>query len=260
MDIGGKKDIYYAKSQLVETVCQLRFPAILSIEAKEPADFQDAVRGNFPRYLCGQERPSANGGQSIKNYSFISADGTYRLNLTRSFISLSTLRYASWSKFAGWLDEPLGRFISIYKPAYFERIGLRYVNGFSRSALGLDGCRWSELIAPQYLGILAAGDTEEKSVARCSVDVDMKLDDGCALKLHAGPGQVRRTVRSGDGLKTIQENETRFILDIDVFRAGNIKLQDAAAVLEKIHERSDRVFSGAISGKLHDAMGPTFTL
>ena len=36
--------VIYAKRQLVEVICQLRFPEILKIEAHEPADFQDAIR------------------------------------------------------------------------------------------------------------------------------------------------------------------------------------------------------------------------
>jgi len=64
-------------------------------------------------------------------------DGSYKLSLTQNFIALSTMRYTNWEDFAGWLDEPLGQFISLYQPAFFERIGLRYLNGFSRERLQL---------------------------------------------------------------------------------------------------------------------------
>ena len=39
----------YAKGQLIEVICQLRFPTILSIDTREPADFQETVRAAFPR-------------------------------------------------------------------------------------------------------------------------------------------------------------------------------------------------------------------
>ena len=32
--------VQYAKPQIMEVICQLRFPTILSIGAKEPVDFQ----------------------------------------------------------------------------------------------------------------------------------------------------------------------------------------------------------------------------
>ena len=46
----------YARSPLVEVICQLRFPAILAINTKEPAEFQEAVRRSFPRYAVRQEQ------------------------------------------------------------------------------------------------------------------------------------------------------------------------------------------------------------
>ena len=33
----------YGKAQLIEVICQLRFPTILSIDTREPADFQETV-------------------------------------------------------------------------------------------------------------------------------------------------------------------------------------------------------------------------
>ena len=34
----------YGTNQLVEVICQLRFPEILTISANPPAEFQDAIR------------------------------------------------------------------------------------------------------------------------------------------------------------------------------------------------------------------------
>lgn len=48
--------VHYDKPQLAEVICQLRFPAILSIGSREPVDFQEAVRGMFPRYAVKQEQ------------------------------------------------------------------------------------------------------------------------------------------------------------------------------------------------------------
>ena len=39
----------YARPQLMEVICQLRFPTILAIGAQEPAAFQEAIRQDFPR-------------------------------------------------------------------------------------------------------------------------------------------------------------------------------------------------------------------
>ena len=259
MKSADNKPFVYEKNQIIETICQLRFPPILSIEAKEPADFQDTVRETFPRYECRVEKlPAGNGGevQSMKNHSFISADGSCKLSLTKNFIAFSTVHYAGWETFANLLDEPLCQFIRIYKPAYFERIGLRFLNGISRENLGLSGHRWSDLLQPQYLSVLDDDDVEEDSVSKCSVDLERKLDSRCSLKLHAGPGSIRRTVRTGNGLQTVQEPEVRFIFDLDVFSGGNIPLAAAAETMELLHSHADRIFSDAITDALHEAMEP----
>ena len=260
MKSADNKLFVYEKNQIIETICQLRFPPILTIEAKEPADFQEVIRETFPRYECRAEKlPAGSSGeaQTMKNHNFISTDGTCKLSLTKNFIALSTVRYAGWESFANLLDEPLGQFIRIYKPAFFERIGLRFLNGFSREKLGLTGRRWNDLLQPQYLSVLDDDDIEENSVAKCSVDVERKLDAGCGIKIHAGPGSIRRTVRTGSGVQTIQEPEPRFILDLDVFSStGNIQLQDAAKTLEQLHGYADQIFSDAITDTLHEAMEP----
>ena len=50
--------VVYAKPQLLEVICQLRFPTILSISAKEPAEFQELIRSDIPRYSRNIEKVS----------------------------------------------------------------------------------------------------------------------------------------------------------------------------------------------------------
>ena len=128
----------YGKSQLIEVICQLRFPTILSIDTREPADFQETVRAAFPRYQCQVEKlPGVNGApaRTVNNHTFISEDGGYKLSLTKDFIALSTMRYTHWEDFAARLDEPLGQFIKIYRPNCFDRVGLCFCERhFARAA------------------------------------------------------------------------------------------------------------------------------
>ena len=248
----------YEKNQLIETICQLRFPTILSIDAKEPADFQDMIRAAFPRYSCQLDPVTGPDGKpkQVKNHTFITEDGSYKLSLTKDFIALSTMRYPGWEGFAHMLDEPLGQFISVYHPAFFERIGLRFVNAFSREALDLGGRRWNDLLQPQYLSVLDDDEVNEADVVKCAVDIERRLDARCGVKLHAGPGNIRRTKRTEAGLQTVQEPETRFIFDQDVYASGNLPLNAAAEVLEQLHMHADDIFSDAITDVLHDAMCP----
>lgn len=249
----------YARTPLVETVCQLRFPTILHIDANEPAAFQEAVRRDFPRYVVREERlpqrilnpgtpqQALEQPQTIRNYTFLSADNLWKLNLTRSFIALSTLRYTRWEEFAQKLDKPLAQFIQIYQPAPFERVGLRYVNAFSRQRLGLEGRPWNDLLEPPFLGPLDEDDIAEAAVNKCSVDLETAFADGIRMKMHAGPGRI------GDGKK---DPEVKFILDGDFSAVGNVPADQVPEKLEAMHRYAVRLFLGSMTNLTFNALGP----
>lgn len=255
--------VHYRKAQLAEVICQFRFPAILSIGAKDPADFQDAIRSMFPRYVLRQEQtaPKITGlgtpnaklepQRSVANHNFISTDGMWKLNLTSTFISLSTVSYGGWEIFGKHFDLPLAQFIRIYQPSYFERIGLRYVNIFSRRALDLEGEPWRDLFTSPYLGILGEEDIEESNTHKCSTDVEFHLDSSCRVKIHAGPGLVKKNDPNAQN-----DPEIKFIFDMDLFMQGQLNPSFAAASLETLHGHSTPLFQGAITDRMHAALDP----
>ena len=255
-----EKRCVYEKNQLAEVICQLRFPEILSIQANLPVAFQEAIWEAFPRYSSRKETPapklagtpgnmSLQKQEPVNNYQFYSADGNWRVNLTSRFISLSCSRYTCWEDFAKRLDKPLAAFIQTYHPAYFERVGLRYLNFFSRKELGLEGTRFSEMFAPCYLEPLAEEDVLESSATRCSVDTEMALRGGCRVKLHAGPGLVKRQGQP--------DSEVKFVFDQDLYMPGQLEIKLSTGALQTLHAQADSIFRGAITDLVHDAMVPT---
>lgn len=249
----------YGKSPIGEVICQLRFPEILTISANAPVEFQEAIRSEYPQFQRRQEAgaPRITGAPgnltlenqpSTVNYQFVSADGIWRVNLTGKFISLTCGKYTCWEDFARKLDKPLAAFIRIYQPAYFERVGLRYLNFISRSSLGLEGVPFSQLIAPCYLGPMAEEDVQETALTRCSVDAEMGLRGGCRVKLHAGPGMIKRAGKP--------DQEVKFIFDQDLYMAGQLAVNLSAGALQTLHHQADALFRGAITEQLHDAMEP----
>ena len=228
---------HYEKTLAHEVICQLRFPTILSINNVEPADFQERIREDFPQYARKQDvlPPQIVNGKPepqppVTNYHFLSQDGRWKLNLTKDFIALSTLSYPGWEEFARMLDKPLAAFIQLYKPAYFQRVGLRYLNIVSRTALDLEDVSWRELFTPAYLGPMAEEDLAEDRVVNC--------------------GRLKANIPNAP-----QDPEVKFIFDMDLSMGGNTACGLAAAALETLHGHSSRVFEGAITDRLRDAMG-----
>lgn len=249
----------YRNNQLGEVICQIRFPEILKIGTEVPADYQEAIRDEFPRYSSRMESPAPkitgtpgnltlqNQPQTV-NYQFLSEDGLWRVNLTSRFISFTCGRYTCWEDFAKMLDKPLAAFIQIYKPAFFERVGLRYINFISRKSLERDSVPFRELITSSYLGLLAEEDISETGIGRCSVDAELPIRGGCRVKIHAGPGIVRG--------RNQQDTEVKFVLDLDLFMPGKVPVNFAVGALHTLHSQAWPIFRGAITDKLHDALDP----
>ena len=250
----------YQNNPLAEVICQLRFPEILSINTTAPAAFQEAIRDEYPLYSVRKEAPapkilgvpgnfSLDNQPTTQNYHFVSSDGIWRINLTSRVLSLSCKKYTQWEDFAKRLDKPLAAFICEYKPAFFQRVGLRYLNFFSRSSLDLEDTPFRDLFSSNYLGPLQDPEVVEQTTSRCSTDIELQLRGGCHAKIHAGPGLVKRDGKA--------DKELKFIFDMDLFMAGNIPLNHSAGALQTLHSQAYPIFRDAITDTLHDAMEPT---
>ena len=249
----------YQNNQLADVICQLRFPEILRIGTEPPAEFQERIRQAYPLYSVKEEAQPAKlsgppgnlrveNGTSVKNHQFTTADGVWRINLSTTFISLACTRYPNWEEFAARLDQPLAAFIQVYQPAFFSRIGLRYMNFISRISLGLEATPYCELFHPAYLGVLNDGLISENAATRSTVDAEYRLADGCQVRLHAGPGMVTQNGR--------RDQEAKFIFDQDLFITEDLPVQQVASGIQLLHSHAFPIFRNAITDLLHNAMQP----
>lgn len=251
--------VIYAKRQLAEVICQLRYPEILSIDTSAPAAFQERIRREYPQYEKKLEqlppqlvngKPVAQG--TVSNHQFISADGQWKVSLTRGFIALSTYAYTRWEEFAQRLDRVLAAFIETYAPSWFTRVGLRYVNAIRREALGLEQTAWTELIAPGFLGLMAEPEVQERAVIKHELNATLLVPGGAKANIKSGPGLLRRVNnRTGE-----RSEEKVFMLDLDLFMDSRVELGHAVPVLNIVHENADSLFRAAITDTLCDAMEP----
>lgn len=258
--------VIYKKNPLIEVVCQLRFPRILSINEKLPAVFQERIRGEYPLFEVANEHqqrvsieatgenvapvPRITQSEVIKNYKFTSADGIWHINLTSTFLALSTSAYTTWDDFLSRLQEPLNALIEIYKPAFFERVGLRYVDAFRRSVLGISDVPWGELIQPFALGFLSNEDIKDDIRGFSSV-TEIDIGDGAMARVNTALAYVgNANIGSEAG-----QSELSYIVDSDMYY-GKKSIEDTKETLDKLHGTASKLIHAVITDKLHEAMEP----
>lgn len=255
------KKVKYNKCPLAEVTYQLNFPTILSIEAKEPVDFQEAIRKIYPEYhqqieqqnevLVNVENTKANAvfnqQQVRKLHQFISEDQQWRITLAKDMLAFSTVRYDTWEDFTARTIDVINAFVDEYSPAFFTRLGLRYIDAIERPVLGLQETPWNELLQPHLCGCLGYKTEGSVMVRNSNVNAEVKFDD-IFVNIASGLG----TVDHHDGKAPTEA----FILNCDYYISKRISIDDLESMATKLHDRSHAFFRESITDKLHYAMDP----
>ncbi|MCK4787768.1 MAG: TIGR04255 family protein [Desulfobacteraceae bacterium] len=249
--------VIYKKNTIDRVICQLRFPPLLKIDSELPATFQERIRADFPDFH-EREEPSIKIPQEIrqglpakvvryvmpvqtKNYEFSSENHT--INLTRTFIALTSKEYRRRSEFREKLKGPLQALIELYEPAYFTRVGLRYIDIIDRKELGLENIDWSELLQPYVLGLLSSD--MRGSVESLEAKYEIRLDDGSSV------------ARIVTGLVDVEDRaETNFMIDMDFYSTQKMTPTSAEEKLDYFHVEASKAFRWMITDELHNAMEP----
>lgn len=247
----------YRKPVLSLVVCQFRFPTIFKIETSPPADFQEAIRTYFPiaerqtrnvldQFGANLQLPPevANfmvGASSAPRYQFFSEDRATSIALTTDFLTIQTSTYPGWPIFSTLIAQAFDAFVALYKPSFFTRVGLRYVNNIELDRLGLSECKWSELLNPQLIGpvssdIIADGLMETRGLLRFKDQPDSFLLQHGTL---------------------VAPNDNRlYTVDFDFYAEPKIECGDGKNAANRLNHYAGRAFRWAISDKLHAALEP----
>lgn len=263
---GGKvpfpeaKRVIYAKNPLNSVICQLRFPPILRIDTQPPAGFQEAIRARHPLYQTKKEVtqealaklnvdntvdpvPGMFNTSTSLNHEFLSEDRHWKINLTRTFLAITCEDYERWDVFSERFRKPFEALRREYNPPFFTRIGLRYVDVFERSKLGLGTCDWRELLKPHVLGLVSTDIAAH--VRSCESVYQVALTDG------------ESTVRIASSfVKNAETGEQCYMLDSDFFTNKKQPVDKAFDKLVFLHVRATRLLRFMITDKLHNAMEP----
>ena len=243
------KRVKYNKNPLAEVIFQLRYPTILSINATDPVAFQEKVRAKFPFYrkMVNNNEIEINGvkqslGREI-NHEFVSQDKGTKINLTSSFIAVSSKKYERWEMFRSVVEEIRQVFEQVYRPPFYIRVGLRYQDIIDREKLGLQGRGWTELISPHILGTISK--ENQDSLKQWIVNCEF-MDNGTGI-------QTRQVFQLS---QKVGEPHFVMVFDCDYFVVGNLSLDGILNTSNLLHEKSSTFIRSAITSELHNAMDP----
>lgn len=252
--------VIYKKNPLTKVICQLRYPPILAIDSEVPSRFQDSIRDNFPFYneRVGFQQEIAMGIKNQfppelinqltktsinKNHEFVSEDRIWKINLARTFLSISTSKYTQWEDFERMFKPAVAALSNIYRPPFLTRVGLRYIDVFDRSKLGLDDCKWTELLNPAFIGLLATAIAPNVKHSENIYEISLK--------------DKKSTVRIVTSfVQNAQSKEQCYMIDSDFYLPSRVKLEDVSQVLDAFHITANGLIQWIITEKLHNAMGP----
>lgn len=241
--------VKYENQPLVEVIYQVRFPTILLINAKDPVEFQEEIKVEFPFYrkiIEDNEMLIDKIRQPIarnNNHEFISKDQKKKINVTSTFLSISSLSYEKWEDFRELIKRICFSFEKIYSPQFYIRVGLRYTDVIDREKLGLEAKGWTDLIKPNILGIIDK--TNQSLIKQWSVNNEYVYDD------------YGITTKQKFFLANKNENNSQvMIFDCDYYKLGNISLNEVEDLSNRLHEKSSYFLRNAITNELHKAMKP----
>ena len=174
---------------------------------------------------------------------FISSDESYKINLTASFISISTLKYTQWEEFRKHIEFVVPIFETVYKPAFYTRVGLRYIDVINRENLGLEKVGWNELIEPHVLGIMTPD--IETGIKSYRADAEYQNpENNAATKVHFELVHVNN------------QKELSLLIDCDYYSQSTTQKEGVNTVADMLHANSSNFINNAITERLSSAMEP----
>lgn len=252
MPIPHAARVTFADNPLTEVVSQFAFPRLLEIDQELPVKFQKQVQDAYPVLKTAQVVEIAfdlqKGSQrspETRRYEFWSKDEKWQLVLTSNFVALTTSEYRDWADFKGRIIQVVKALTDCYKPAHFQRVGLRYRDTISRTRLKLEGTPWSELLQPHILGPLAPGGLQESEVIGFRNSFALRLPSEAKVQIH-------------HGILATEAGDSDYTIDSDFFVDQTTEANEdaAAATLERFRPHTNNLFHWCITQQLFDAMGP----
>ena len=249
--------VVYERNPLEQVICQLRFPSILKIASREPAEFQDLVREKYPFYehtpsgpdLPEQFRDVVSklgvdfGGEG--KHEFRSENEEQAIALTKDFLAFTDSAYKRWEQFIDEVNVTKSVFETVYEPAFYSRVGLRFCDFIDREELGLGQVPWADLLREVLLGFLHDEGVRSR-ITETHTKLAIRLDEPHGSLMAIRHGLAKRSDTGSDG----------YVIDIDCFISGKVNANEVTPALESFHRVSGNFFRWVLRSTLSDALRP----
>jgi uncharacterized protein (TIGR04255 family) len=250
------------RSPIVSVVWQLRFedhPALVAPQSV--LRFQELLgkAGQFKLNMLPKVQVSVQAGGMIPEsalgpatgvggggWRLTAVDDTWQVSAEPGSLAVEASRYGTWEKdFAPRLQTVLDALREVGAPFIESRLGLRYVNVLTGSAVGrspISGVTdLAGLITPWLLGPL------NDSVMRDAVQASQGRVVFSLEQIH---------IILNHGVIATDANELGYLIDIDAFREGGraLKLDDVMEFTSELHVAALGVFQHSLTPHALEAM------
>jgi uncharacterized protein (TIGR04255 family) len=251
-----------ARSPIVSVAWQLRFddhPALAASEAV--LRFQELLGGPdefaitlLPKFQLSVQAAGPNAentlspaaGASGGGWRLAATDGSWQLSADSSSLAIETARYGTWEgDFLPRLRLVLDSLKEVGAPVLESRLGLRYVNVLTGSAVGRPAMSTTGelggLVAPWLLGPLNEPRLQG-SVQVSQGRAVLTLENANAIINH--------------GVISTETRELGYLIDIDTFREGGraFRIDDITAQTETLHAAALGLFQLSLTLEALESM------
>ena len=250
------------RSPIVSVVWQLRFedhPVLISPETVlrfhellgGPAQFLLAPLPRVqlsvqPITPTSENAPKPQVGATGGGWRLTSVDGSWSISIEPVSLAVETTRYGTWQEdFLPRLQQVLDALQKVGAPVIETRLGLRYINVLTGSAIGKPPIsspnELSGLIAPWLLGPLQDPDLQnavQASQGRAVLAID------------------QANVILNYGVITTEARELGYVVDIDTYREGGraFRIKDIAPGTAALHTAALGLFQASFTRETMQAM------
>lgn len=247
---------------LVLALCQVQFPAVLRIAEKEfAAIFQEQIRHKYPIFGEEQQMQFVLGPQGVQampaatQLRFSDPEGAWAVVLSTTSLTIENRNYLSIDDFASRLQDILAALAAQLRPAFVDRVGLRYINEI-RLPEAPTAYGWNGLISEWLLGPLSSHFAEDVGVEQAVQEIRLTRGDSRRTTLRHGHIAAGTTVPPPPDQQP--PHGPFYLLDLDHSVTGRSTFSEAK-IIEHVMEANAfnwSLFRRSLTDKLFNLFEP----